>query len=169
VVVGYEDNFDALKWQMKQLITELGGRHDISGAVGCGAEPLWQRLVAAGACPEHGLSFKAGVLPSQVADFCRHAQQQAPQVVLHAHAGNGVVLGHVAEVTREGAVALLQALRQRAGSTGGHVVVTRCPSAWQDAAFVWGPPRSDWAVMRAVKEKLDPQRLFNPNRFVDGL
>jgi glycolate oxidase FAD binding subunit len=148
----------------------MGGRCDISGAIGYCGDTLWQALVAAVAeGSDAGLSFKAGVLPSQAAAFCVHVEQLAPDVRLRAHAANGMVHGHVPELTRERAAALLEQLRECAAAANGHVVVTRCPLAWKDAAFVWGPPRGDWALMRTVKEKLDPRRLFNPGRFVDGL
>jgi glycolate oxidase FAD binding subunit len=56
-----------------------------------------------------------------------------------------------------------------AAGGGGQVVVLRCPPAWKQQISVWGPPRGDVGLMRAVKEKLDPRRLFNPGRFVDGI
>jgi FAD/FMN-containing dehydrogenase len=34
---------------------------------------------------------------------------------------------------------------------------------------VWGLRRGDWALMRTVKQKLDPHGLFNPGRFVGGI
>jgi glycolate oxidase FAD binding subunit len=49
------------------------------------------------------------------------------------------------------------------------LIVTRCPSTLKTADFVWGPPRGDWELMRAVKERLDPGRLFNPGRFIGGM
>jgi glycolate oxidase FAD binding subunit len=168
VVVGFEDNADALKWQVKQFITEMGSRYDISGAISSCAEAQWQALVALGAYADEGLSFKAGVLPSQVAGFCVQVEQLAPQAHLRVHGGNGIIYGQVSGVTREGAVTLVGALRERTGA-GGYVVVTRCPPAWKDREFVWGPSRGDWAVMRAVKEKLDPRQLFNPGRFVTAV
>jgi FAD/FMN-containing dehydrogenase len=47
-------------------------------------------------------------------------------------------------------------------------VVLRCPAAWKQAVSVWGPPRGDVALMRTIKDKLDPRRIFNPGRVVDG-
>jgi glycolate oxidase FAD binding subunit len=169
IVVGFEDNADALQWQVQQLIKELGGRYDISGAIGACADGLWQALVAVAPTADGELWFKAGVLASTVAEFCVHAEQLAPQVQLFVHAGNGIVIGHVpGDLTRQQAVALVQGLRDRAAKARGYVVVTSCRPQWKDAIFVWGPPRGDWPVMRAVKEKLDPRRLFNPGRFVDS-
>jgi glycolate oxidase FAD binding subunit len=161
VVAAFEDNLDALKWQVKQVITELGCRYGLLGAIGYCADGLWRALVhGAGG----GLCFKAGVLPAQVAQFCLHAEQQVPDVRLQAHAGNGVVLGHLPDdLSRDNAVLVIRKLREQAG----HVTVTRCAAAWKDTEFVWGPPRGDRMVMRAIKEKLDPRNLFNPGRFID--
>ncbi len=64
---------------------------------------------------------------------------------------------------------MLKKLRDLAGAGQGHVIVLRCPSGWKDAGLVWGPPRGDVWLMRKVKEQLDPRRLFNPGRFVDGI
>jgi len=47
--------------------------------------------------------------------------------------------------------------------------VTRCPAEWKTGDFIWGSPRADFALMRAVKRQLDPRGLFNPGRFVGGL
>jgi glycolate oxidase FAD binding subunit len=168
IVVGFEDNVDALQWQVQQLFKEMGSRYDICGAIGACADGLWQALVGAAVAADDGFWFKAGVLASKVAEFCVHAQELAPQVQLFVHAGNGIVIGNVqGDLTRQRALAIVQGLRQHAATARGHVVVTRCRQEWKDASFVWGPPRGDWAVMRAVKEKLDPRRLFNPGRSVD--
>ena len=40
------------------------------------------------------------------------------------------------------------------------------PPVWKAALSVWGEPRGDAALMKAVRDKLDPRRLFNPGRFL---
>ena len=49
------------------------------------------------------------------------------------------------------------------------VIVQRCPTDWKTKLNVWGPAPSDAWLMREVKAKLDPRRIFNPGRFVDGV
>ena len=170
VIVGYEDNADAVTWQVQQLIRELcPGRH-VSARVDGAAAPLWRRLVEFAARAEAALTFKANVLPSAVAEFCVQASRLREPLLLQAHAGNGIVIGHAAgELTAERAAALLQALRELALAGRGQVVVLSCPAGWKRQLSVWGQGRGDWAMMRAVKEKLDPRRLFNPGRFGDGI
>ena len=64
---------------------------------------------------------------------------------------------------------IVNSWRDQARKFQGNVAVTRCPPVWRSPAFVWGPGRGDAWLMRAVKEKFDPRRLFNPGRFVDGI
>jgi glycolate oxidase FAD binding subunit len=63
-------------------------------------------------------------------------------------------------------VAAPQAPSASAGTGRGNVVVLRCPPTWKKTLPIWGAPRGDVALMRVVREKLDPRRLFNPGRFL---
>jgi glycolate oxidase FAD binding subunit len=165
VVVGFEDNTDALKWQVEQLVEEIGADYCTCGALGDCANPVWQQLVEFAGRSDSLLSFKAGVPPSKVAAFCLETARLLGPVRLQAHAGNGIVIGHC---QAEDVAVQIRKVRELAAA-GGHLVVTRCPAAWKEVTFLWGPPRGDGALMRAIKEKLDPRRLFNPSRFVDGI
>jgi glycolate oxidase FAD binding subunit len=172
VVVGFEDNDDAVAWQVKQLVRELGpdrvrGLEARAGAV---TGPLWRALADLPSRPEARLTFKANLLPSAVADFCRTAAALPEEVLLHAHAGSGIVRGHVGgDLTAERAAAMLKGLTEAAAAAQGNLVVPHCPPEWKRSLPVWGQPRNDLWLMRQVKEKLDPRRLFNPGRFLDGI
>jgi glycolate oxidase FAD binding subunit len=172
VVVGFEDNDDAVSWQVKQLIKELGlgvakGLESRAGAL---TGPLWRALADLPVRPDAALTFKANLLPSAVADFCRAAAALPEDVLLHAQAGSGVVRGHVlGDLTAGRAAAMLKDLAEVAASAQGNLVVPHCPTEWKRTLPVWGRPRNDLGLMRRVKEQLDPRRLFNPGRFVDGI
>ncbi len=114
--------------------------------------------------------MKATLLPSAMASFCQAVGQTAERPLLRAHAGNGIVTGHVpGALGKDRAVELLAAWRELAAKQRGSVVVTRAPAAWKDTLFVWGPPPGAAWLMHEVKNKFDPRRLFNPGRFVDGI
>jgi glycolate oxidase FAD binding subunit len=167
ILVGFEGNAEAVQWQVQQLIRELGA--GLQAWVGFTTEPLWQALAAWPLCPEASTTFKAAVLPSNLAAFCQAVEQSVP-ATLRAHAGNGIVHGHLpGTCTRDQAILTLAAWREYARAARGQVVVTRCPAAWKDAINVWDEAPADTWLMRAVKSKLDPRRLFNPGRFVDGI
>jgi glycolate oxidase FAD binding subunit len=172
VVVGFEDNRDAVAWQVQQLIKELpdGQRPAVNAWTGWTADGLWRALAEFPALPGPVLTFKANLLPGATAAFCRRAAETIPGVLLQAHAGNGIVIGHIPgnlEIAQ--AQALLTPLADAAAAAGGNLILPRCPPAWKAALPVWGRPRGDAWLMRRVKEALDPRHLFNPGRFVDGL
>jgi glycolate oxidase FAD binding subunit len=170
VAAGFEGNRDAVHWQVQQLTREAGGKGRLVARVGSAAGPLWRALVETLPGWDALLTFKATLLPRAVAAFCRAADGLG-DVLLQAHAHSGVVRGAVCatDAGRPEAATMLALLRGRASEAQGGVVVERCPAAWKDPAFVWGPPRGDVALMRAVKDQFDPRRLFNPGRFVGGL
>jgi glycolate oxidase FAD binding subunit len=118
--------------------------------------------------PGARLTFKANLLPTMTAGLLTRAAARPDRLSLQAHAGNGIVIGHASEgLTADGAAAMLKGLQEAVGEEG-NVVVLRCPPAWKKDLPVWGRPRGAW-LMRQVKDKLDPRRLFNPGRFIDGI
>jgi glycolate oxidase FAD binding subunit len=170
VLVGYEGGREAVTWQVQQLVREVAAGHPLEARVGTTAAPLWQALVEFAGRPPGPLTFKANLLPSAAADFCRHADAPPDGFLIQAHAGSGIVVGHAPTgLTEERAAVVAKELRERAAAGRGHVILTRCPTAWKGTLSVWGPPPADAWLMRAVKQQLDPQNLFNPGRFVDGI
>jgi glycolate oxidase FAD binding subunit len=173
VVVGYEDAAETMAWQVKQLLAEVGpaGVRGLESRAGAAAAPLWRALTELTYPEDARLSFKANLLPGAVASFCLRVAAAWPDALrLHAHAGSGIVRGHFADaLTLDHAQAILKELHAAAGDGPGNVALPRCPSEWKRALPVWGRPRGDLELMRAVKSQLDPRRLFNPGRFLDGI
>ncbi len=170
--VGFEDNQQAVAWQVQQLTAEL---KTVAGLVpqtlrGPDSDPLWRGLSELAVQAQALLRFEANLLPHATADFCRQAAALPDGLLLQAHAGNGIVIGHVpGDLTLERAQALLAPLQTAATAAQGNLVISRCPSAWKATLPIWGVPRADLWLMRTIKDKLDPHRLFNPGRFVDGI
>ena len=172
LVVGYEENAEAVAWQVTRLVAEVGaaqagGLHAWAGRT---ANWLWDALTEFRARPDAPLTFKANLLPRATAEFCRQVAALPEPVLLQAHAGSGIVLGHVeGPLTLERAQSMLNSMQTWAEAARGNVILLRCPPAWKATLPVWGRPRGDLWLMRRVKEQLDPRRLFNPGRFVDAL
>jgi glycolate oxidase FAD binding subunit len=159
LIVGFEDNTEAVQWQIEQLRRELT-RPD-APILDSGE---WQRLTESLNPSEAVLSFKANLVPSALGPFLAGIAE-FPELSWQAQAGNGIVTGHAgAGLTLERALPLLAQLRQLAGAGQGNVVVLRCPPAWKRELNIWGTPRGDLALMRRVKLALDPRDLFNPGR-----
>jgi glycolate oxidase FAD binding subunit len=169
-VVGFEDNKAAVDWQTQELVRELAqaGYKHAGTRVGAEADELWRALVEHPGRQETKLQFKASLLPHACAAFCRQAGAM-PELLLQAHAGNGIVVGQADEpLSLDTAAALLDALRATACEAQGNLVIQRCPTAWKSVLPIWGTP-GDFLLMRAIKDKLDPGSVFNPGRFVDGI
>jgi glycolate oxidase FAD binding subunit len=171
VIIGFEDNAAAVKWQADQLKRELPV-HLQSKVRECSnveAEELWHRLRDFALWPEDELSFKASLLSSGVIDFCRQAVDRLPGPLLQAHAGSGIIGGHCSGLTMEQVPSMLKMLGAIAQKSQGNLVVTRCPPAWKAVLPIWGRSTGDREVMKTIKERLDPANIFNPGRFVDGI
>jgi glycolate oxidase FAD binding subunit len=173
LLVGYEDGETATDWQAAQLLSELGRPNllfrwtDADAWTPRDAGPLWTALSDYPIQALGVMTFKATMLPSNVASFCRVAEALVAR--LHAHAGNGIVWGHIdSSNTLDRAGETIRQLRHGAVQAAGSLVVTRCPKEWQSTLEVWGQPRGDWELMRAVKKQLDPRDIFNSGRFIAG-
>ncbi len=174
VIAGFEDSEPSVNWQVQQLMQEVPADQvqGLQALAGQASDRLWDALVEAPLRSDVPLTFKANMLPSLTAALCRQAEKVVPVVELHAHAGSGIVWGHVGgeadSLTLEQAQVMLGKLLEAVGEVG-NVVVPRCPAAWKATLPLWGKPRGDAGLMRQVIGKLDPRRLFNPGRFLNGI
>jgi glycolate oxidase FAD binding subunit len=170
--VGFEDSDAAVSWQVRHLLREVPTTSVSALEVRAGAasDSLWDALVQFTAQPSALLSFKANLLPGNVAAFSLCAAGLSDGLYLQAHAGSGIVRGHLFDaLTLEQAQAMLKTLLDAATAAQGNLVLTQCPPDWKRTLPVWGSPRNDDWLMRQVKDKLDPRRVFNPGRFVAGI
>ena len=169
VVLRFEDNEDAVGWQVRELMREAApvGACGLEVRAGAASDGLWAALAGSTDRPDSRLAFKANLLPSAVADFCLAADALPEEPLLHAHAGSGVVRGHFfGDLTVERAAVMLKGLADRAADARGNLVLPHCPAEWKRSLPVWGRPRDDAWLMLRVRDALDPRRVFNPGRFV---
>jgi glycolate oxidase FAD binding subunit len=165
LILLFEGNAVTVAWQAQQIERELPGRFrqlaDDSGH--------WVLPEVDHYPPLEGVqvSFKSNLMASRLAEFLLRAMHLSPWPMTTAQAGNGIVLGDfLDDLTLDQASQILTELRQAAVAAQGNLIITRCPPAWKRELPVWGEPRSDRAMMRKVKQALDPRDLFNPGRFI---
>lgn len=88
------------------------------------------------------------------------------------HAGNGILTTYLLEngvAKMDPLVDLISKFTDEAVRHDGNLVVESCPSELKAKISVWGQPRSDYMVMRRLKDQVDPVGVLNPGRFVGGI
>jgi glycolate oxidase FAD binding subunit len=92
----------------------------------------------------------------------------ALQPVVWGHAANGIAYAACDTPADSALLLQLRADVARLGSNAS-LVVQRLPLELKTGLDVWGDPGASLALMRALKEKLDPRGTLNPGRYVGGL
>jgi glycolate oxidase FAD binding subunit len=127
-----------------------------------------------GRCPfdpdDVGLKLTCGV--GQLADLlaATHATAARHGAALHLRGSAAGVLhaGLPGDTPADVVSAVVDDLRAAAPSYDGSVVVLTAPPATRDALDMWGPVPG-LALMRRLKDELDPPHRFAPGRFVGGI
>jgi glycolate oxidase FAD binding subunit len=167
VIVGLEGTALEVDWMVGELSREWREQRLPAASVVDGGKllPQMTEWPADENCP---LILKANVRPSGVVPFVQAARDVDPACSILSYAGNGVVFVKFSAFPATGlSRALIGKLQPAAASQGGHVVVLSNPSG-ADATLqsIFGPGDPALEVMRAVKQKFDPQGILNPGRFV---
>ena len=168
--VAVEGNPVEVEWQVEVLDRELrvGGASDVTWVRDADTAKLWSSLTDYQLGGESPVTIRACLRPSRTVEFVVAAIDAG--VAVQAHAGNGVVHGHLPDDTIDvqTAAEVIEPLRDLAVEGGGQVVVERCEAGWHDALSIWGSPRGDWSLMTAVKRQFDPEGLLSPGRGIDA-
>jgi glycolate oxidase FAD binding subunit len=88
------------------------------------------------------------------------------------HAGNGILRTYLldeAAAKPETVVDLIGRFTAEAVGHDGNLVVESCPGELKARLDIWGRQRTDYTVMRRLKDRLDPAGVMNPGRFVGGI
>ncbi|MBI2171647.1 MAG: FAD-binding oxidoreductase [Chloroflexi bacterium] len=142
------------------------------------AGQTWEWLADFGWDPQagSGLLVRLGCLPSQVGELSQGIEEM---MLRELHQGS-LVVGPgrgVAKVFMPGlkwadadtAGTAVEALRGLAAGVQGYAVVERCPLPAKATLDVWGNPGDGLALMRRLKEQMDPRGVLNPGRYVGGI
>jgi glycolate oxidase FAD binding subunit len=113
------------------------------------------------ALPAHIERMAADILPGLLAAL------PDPGFLWYATLGLGFLSGSSADAASEAGAIL--AARERLAGLGGTLILQAAPAAIRERVDVWGQPPPALALMRSVKNRLDPQARLSPGRFVGGI
>ncbi len=170
LIVGFEGASQETQWQVETLLAECQPFEPraTESFVGTAAEPLWSKLRDFSIDSKSSVTFKASLPPSRTCEFLRLASEVG--VTAQAHAGNGIVIGHLSErvSTADQAVAAIKPLGDLVRSCGGHLSVLRAPNEWPALDVVAESWAASLAWTQRLKRQLDPHSLLNPGVMAFG-
>jgi glycolate oxidase FAD binding subunit len=160
-VGGYPEAVERQVRDLRALVEKHGGEP---------FEANWDEITAIQlAAQRKAVVLKAAAPIAQTTALIEVIQQGLPGCVAWAHAGNGIAYAACDQVPE--AESLLE-LRRRVvalGRENASLVVQRCPTVLKRSVDVWGEPGPALVLMRALKQKLDPNNTLNPGRYVGGI
>jgi len=123
---------------------------------------------------EEVLVVRLSVLPRDLPALLQRIEAEAkarritPEVA--AHAGNGIAwLQLSADVDLSSVALFAEWIRVHVRQRGGWVVFETLPRRLRGQVDPWGFTSATLPLMMAIKQKMDPHRLFSPGRFVGGI
>jgi FAD/FMN-containing dehydrogenase len=98
------------------------------------------------------------------------AERGKLDTAIMSYAGSGIIYVILTPQTDQAQFEeTIENLALMAQQLGGSSIVEHAPAEIKRNVDVWGATRSDIALMRKIKEQLDPKNLLNPGRFVGGI
>jgi glycolate dehydrogenase FAD-binding subunit len=116
---------------------------------------------------------KVSVLPSKLAGLLRSIEDEAGRcgvdTAMLAHLGSGVGVIRLTGAAREAVRGFAERLRTLVRESGGWVVFEALPVALKGHVDPWDADMPGLALMRGIKQMLDPKGRLSPGRFVGGI
>jgi glycolate oxidase subunit GlcD len=128
--------------------------------------------------PRDLLTARAIVPVGRIWDLAQRAVREARsaglQMAYRVGAGRGRIevvldLASAGERQLQALPAYLDGLRAQAQSCGGSLIVREGLDHLPSDFDAWGDPGAALALMKRIKEKLDPYHMLNPGRYVGGM
>jgi FAD/FMN-containing dehydrogenase len=184
VAIGLDGVAEAIERQ----VAEMSERAKKNGALNVEVlrsknhSSFWKTIRdVSGELAEKGANFillKSNFLISRCGEVMDRCEKIAQKVGISCgflcHSGNGILYSYVfvdkgARSKRESLLSMIREFSSVAVQNEGHLIVEAAPPDLKKKIDVWGELRGDYAIMRRLKQEIDPKRIFNPGRFVGGI
>ncbi|MGN1402351.1 MAG: FAD-binding oxidoreductase [Bacillus sp. (in: firmicutes)] len=116
--------------------------------------------------------LRFGVKSMDIAEILEEAGRLEKEwgLTLYGHGGIGHGLGHIYVNGETAAVReFIAALRAFLSGRGGYLTIKQASHTERTKLDVWGPPPAHQFLLDAIKDKIDPNRVLNYQRFVGGV
>jgi glycolate oxidase FAD binding subunit len=150
-----------------QLDRLMAVPHDIECAIttvdGDDAD-LWRKI----ADFDETIVLKCSVAVSSTRRALELCESRFPEAIVAADIGMGLVRIGIETGDLE-MIGRIRSLRADVESVGGSLIIERAPSFTRLEADAWGDAGPEIRIMRAIKQRYDPNSLLSPGRFVAGI
>ena len=160
---GFEGTDNEVAWQCERIQEEIAPAKPIEmGVVSGDQAKLLKQGLTEHAAQETPLTFRIETTPSQALALLNNLRDRCQSI--QAHAGNGVVLGHLGDTVSDSQQAqqFISDTRATVVEHGGSLVVTHVCDEWKAGIDCLGPAPVTWTLMQGIRDQLDPQHILNP-------
>ena len=184
VAIGLEGVAESIDRQVSEM-SEMGKKYGILEAVTLDSEKhqaFWIAIrdFSKGLTENYPnlISLKSNFLISKsgetLGSYEKIAREFGMDCAFICHSGSGILYSYILAEKNlrskiESFVELIEKLTSEAVKNEGNLVVESSPLSIKKKVDVWGQSRSDYLVVRRLKEQIDPVGIFNPGRFVGGI
>ena len=159
---------------LRSLADGAGGLEELAAAE---ADALMAELRESRAGDGAFLGLKASLPTTKAAAFIAALEEEGRAsglaMAVQAHAGNGIIRVRIEcpdEPPVEGSArAIVERLRAVVASLGGTLVVEHADPAIKPGVDLWGGGIEGLALMKRIKQTMDPGDVLSPGRFVGGI
>ena len=117
-------------------------------------------------------TLKIGVVNLDIIKILQESDliQDLCNVSIHAHGclGNGLCQMTIGGASND-VVRAIHLVRERAEKLGGYAIIKHLPYSLRQEVNVWGAKPASHFLFAGIKQKIDPNRILNRNRFVEGI
>jgi FAD/FMN-containing dehydrogenase len=184
IAVGLEGVAETAERQVSEM-GERGRKHGALDIVPLDAQrhdDFWKgiRDFAPGLAKDYPnlICLKSNVLIAKSGDLLVSYEKIARDLGLDCafinRCGNGILYSHVLvgedlDSRINSLVELIAQFTSEASQYEGNLRVESCPPPVKEKVAVWGKLRSDYRLVRSIKEQIDPAGILNPGRFIGGV
>jgi glycolate oxidase FAD binding subunit len=154
---------EAVKHQAAQVARVIDEGHTVTKLDEASGEGVWKLVADLDRQASH--AFKISVPVSTAQATYERMLAAAPGCVAAVDLATGIIRMAI-DADDESAIDLINRVRETAG---GSLFIERAPAVVRQRAGAWGSIGATASLMRSIKEKLDPQSLLSPGRFVAGI
>jgi len=184
VAAGVEGVVESIDRQVSEM-SEMGKKYGVLEAVTLDSEKHQALWVAIRDFPDgltqeypNAICLKSNFVISKsgemIGSYEKDTKEFGIDCPLVCHCGNGILYSYILAGKKLRSkigsfVELIGKLTSEAVKNGGNLVVESSPLLIKKQVNVWGESRSDYPVMRRLKEQIDPAGILNRGRFVGGI